>query len=58
MMDNHFVGMTRKDLGTQAIVLLQKLTDKHITNGERAYVEESVVKLLYAWKLRQRTEAD
>ena len=57
MIDNHFVGMTRKDLGTQAIILLQKLTNPRVTNGEREYVEQSVEKLLEAWKLRQR-EAD
>lgn len=50
--DNHFMGMSRRDLQDNAMILLERLRNPKTPPEQRAYAEDAVDRLLLAWKKR------
>lgn len=50
--DNHFIGMSRRDLQDNAMILLERLRNPKTPARDRAYAEVAVDNLLVAWKKR------
>lgn len=53
---NPFTGLSRKELGQQAVILLEKLTSQRADGREAQFVKQQADKLVEAFKSKVHQE--